>query len=552
MKRSIVLNLLFAAVTAALITVFISQANLQWKHVQSDYLKVYAKFHPESNKKPSLGIKQIFVEDAGIVDRCPTCHLGIEDPALVNAQQPFKYHPAEILKNHPVSDYGCTLCHYGEGRATNFADAAHYSCPGEKKTVYLENEYNYRQPHAWENVMTYSYIKESLCGRCHSEAGIFGKGLKGAESLCRGGSLFLNRVCFRCHKVDGIGGTTGPELTGFGDKSVIEFQTTHDLSRISKPPYNRYHMVEWVYNHFKNPRSVFPEHKIVFPDGTQDKILPTIMPDFKFSDEEAEDLTALVLSFKSRNLPQRYLTGIENIKSKTDDPHIIFTYYCAKCHGTMDNKAPNKASIGPTLDKQEFLRIATPEFLRKTISEGRPGRMMIQWKKGIGDLSEKQIDNLVNYLKNFQKVEDKKLPAEEIKGNLEKGELWYLILCANCHGNEGEGKEGQEYAYRPDIDRPPPLSAPALQNQNLLRIVPDSFIKENPLNGRCGMPLVEEIISSFEQTNNRKLPAFVPEEDFDNIAAFIRQWEIKGSIENGKFWYHVVCARCHGVEGRGV
>lgn len=204
-----------------------------------------------------------------------------------------------------------------------------------------------------------------------------------------------------------------------------------------------------------------------------------------------------------------------------------------------------------TLNKQEFLRIATAEFLKKTISEGRLGRMMIAWKKGVGGLSQKQIDNLAKYLESWQRVEDKKLPEQPIAGDLVRGQLWYLVICAKCHGDEGEGKEGQEYAYTPNLDRPLPFSAPALRNQSLLRNVSDSFIKENPASGRCGMEPVQQVIARFQSQHNRELPDFLPE-DFDNIAAFVRQWEIKGSVENGRFWYHVVCAECHGVEGKGV
>jgi tetratricopeptide (TPR) repeat protein/mono/diheme cytochrome c family protein len=551
-RNIILLNLLFAAFGALLVAALIIQANPQWRKIQRNYFKIVSEKSPRfaADKAPPLGVNQIFVEDAGIVDRCTTCHLGVENATMKDAPHPFRYHPQEILKNHPVSDFGCTLCHQGEGRATNFADAVH--SPPEEKVTYLEKEFGYRKPQPWETPMSSSFTKESPCGSCHLETRPFGKGIKGTETLYKGSELFLNRVCLRCHKIDSIGGTTGPDLTGLGDKSIEEFQTTHDLSVVAKPPYDRTHIVEWVYRHFKNPTSVFPEKKVVLADRTESKILPTIMPNFKFPDDEANALTAFVLSLRKPNLPPRYISGFEDLKGKTNDAHILFSSYCARCHGAMDDRDFARSQIGPTLNKQEFLRIATAEFLKKTISQGRLGRMMIAWKKGVGGLSETQMDNLAKYLKTYQKVEDKKLPGEPITGDLDRGELWYLVICAKCHGDKGEGKEGQEYAYVPDLDRPPPLTAPALRNQSLLRNVSDSFIRENPVSGRCAMPPAQQIIAQFQSQYNRELPAFLPEKDFDNIAAFVRQWQIKGSVENGRFWYHVVCARCHGVEGRGV
>jgi tetratricopeptide (TPR) repeat protein/mono/diheme cytochrome c family protein/cytochrome c2 len=551
LRNILLLNLLFAVFGALLVAALIIQANPQWKKIQQNYFKIVAeKSADKSYEPPSPRINQIFVEDAGIVDRCTTCHLGVENPSMKDAPQPFRYHPQEILKSHSLREFGCTLCHQGEGRATNFADAVHSS--PEERIAYLEKELGYRNVHSWENPMTFPPVKESPCGKCHLETRPFGKGIKGAETLHKGAELFLNRVCFRCHKIDSIGGTVGPELTGLGDKTIEEFQTTHDLSLVAKPPYNRSHITTWIYKHFKNPTSVFPERKVVLADGTESQILPTIMPNFKFPDDEANALTAFVLSLRRADLPRRYISGFEDVKGKTDDAHILFTSYCARCHGEMDDTDFARSQIGPTLNKQEFLRIATPEFLKKTIPEGRLGRMMIAWKKGVGGLSEKQIDNLVKYLKSCQRVEDKKLPEQPFAGDLLRGELWYRVICAKCHGDEGEGKEGQEFAYVPNLDRPPPLSAPALRNQSLLLNVSDSFIKENPTSGRCAMEPVDRIIARFERETGRQMPTFLPEKDFDNIAAFVRQWQIKGSVENGRFWYHVVCARCHGVEGRGV
>ena len=69
------------------------------------------------------GLQQIWVEDLNRVDRCITCHQGLEWKGLISAAQPFKSHPQEILKKHPLNEYGCTVCHGGQGFATDMESA---------------------------------------------------------------------------------------------------------------------------------------------------------------------------------------------------------------------------------------------------------------------------------------------------------------------------------------------------------------------------------------------------------------------------------------------
>jgi hypothetical protein len=64
-------------------------------------------------------LQQIWVKELDRVDRCTTCHLGIEWKGLENAPNPFRSHPAEILKSHPLNQFGCTVCHGGQGFATD-------------------------------------------------------------------------------------------------------------------------------------------------------------------------------------------------------------------------------------------------------------------------------------------------------------------------------------------------------------------------------------------------------------------------------------------------
>ncbi|MEK7834163.1 MAG: hypothetical protein AAB401_23950, partial [Acidobacteriota bacterium] len=66
-------------------------------------------------------LRQIVNPTLGISDRCVSCHIGmapgeagITGPAVTAA------HKTVV---HPTSEYGCTTCHGGQGRATEKADA---------------------------------------------------------------------------------------------------------------------------------------------------------------------------------------------------------------------------------------------------------------------------------------------------------------------------------------------------------------------------------------------------------------------------------------------
>jgi cbb3-type cytochrome oxidase cytochrome c subunit len=84
-----------------------------------------------------------------------------------------------------------------------------------------------------------------------------------------GQDLFAIKGCAGCHKLNGIGGELGPDLSNEGNILI------HDAA--------------WHGRHFKNPQSVAP--------GSS-------MPNMSLSDPEIEALTAYMLSLKNPNIPK--------------------------------------------------------------------------------------------------------------------------------------------------------------------------------------------------------------------------------------------------------
>lgn len=203
-------------------------------------------------------IRQIVLDPLGRIDRCPTCHLGIDRSELAGVRQPFRSHPGPFLSQHPPERFGCTSCHRGQGMATR-ALAAH------------------GRVEDWpEPLWTALYVQAS-CEKCHPisllREPVFLQGrklfsryndLEGAPLLSEGRKLFQERGCWACHKVEGYRGLEklGPPLSRIREKV--------------RPAW----LLQWL----KDPRAYLPR---------------TIMPNFGLNQQQAMALTSYLLTLES-------------------------------------------------------------------------------------------------------------------------------------------------------------------------------------------------------------------------------------------------------------
>ncbi len=160
------------------------------------------------------------------VDRCTTCHLGIDKKGYENAAQPFKTHPdldLYLRGSHPIDKIGCTVCHQGRGRATGFQTAAHV--PSTKESEKAWGKYTksaeYHTLHYWDNPMMAQGFTESQCLKCHQGVVEVPK----AEKLNTGIFLVERYGCFGCHKIRGWENLrkVGPDLSKITSKTTEEF-----------------------------------------------------------------------------------------------------------------------------------------------------------------------------------------------------------------------------------------------------------------------------------------------------------------------------------------
>ena len=111
------------------------------------------------------------------VDRCTSCHLGISNPDFKDAPQPYTAHPDLDLfvsssSPHPFEEYGCTSCHSGRGRGTDFISSVHIPNSKEQEEEWIEKYDWYKLP-LWLQPMLPVKYTQSSCFKCHTILSLF-------------------------------------------------------------------------------------------------------------------------------------------------------------------------------------------------------------------------------------------------------------------------------------------------------------------------------------------------------------------------------------------
>ena len=159
------------------------------------------------------------------------------------------------------------------------------------------------------------------------------------------------------------------------------------------------------------------------------------------------------------------------------------------------------------------------------------------WGEGQGGLSELQIDRLVDYIRSWERTAAVVAEARAERGDFAVGRRYYQGLCANCHGDAGEGGIGN-----------------SLNSANFLAIASDRFLAETIVKGRPGTAMPSWKI--------------LPTQGVSDLLAYIRGWQptapsfeavqsIRERIprqilrSEGKTLYDSYCGSCHGLDGEG-
>jgi mono/diheme cytochrome c family protein len=312
--------------------------------------------------------------------------------------------------------------------------------------------------------------------------------LVGAPGLVRAKARFHSLGCRGCHRVGGVGGDDGPDLTRAGDLDPGRL----DFSHVPGKPT----IAAWTAEHLRVPGRIVPDSQ---------------MPYLGLSDEEIRELTFYVLSLRRSETPSAYWPK-DRIRAErfgerefaTDGP-TLYGSFCAACHGPAGQgmRYPRMSSF-PAVGNPDFLAVASDGFIAETVRQGRPGRRMPAWSETEGGLRPGEIDNVVAAVRALgggvpSPAEDR--PARWARGRSDVGSALYGKTCSGCHGKDGEGLEG-----------------PSLSNPVLLRTATDTYLMETACNGRRDTPMKGFASPSLDQPT-------LSEEEIEDIVTFIRTWE---------------------------
>jgi mono/diheme cytochrome c family protein len=474
-RRDLAVKIALLALSVATIAVLIAAALKEnilapWRLHQrryADILEAKATDDFGRNLAASFDVhmRQIVVPDLGAVDRCVSCHTGYDDPRMAEEPNPYRTHPGAYLTAHEDARFGCTICHRGQGRATDFEDAK-------------------AEDRHWDYPLLPLDLTQSACGICHTPTEVRDAG---GEIYARGAQLFEAKGCRSCHRLSGLGGALGPAL----DNEGLKVKGQLPFANVRGP-----HTVpQWLEEHFDDPQGIVA--------GSQ-------MPTPGLSRAERAALTTFVLSLQQRDLPGSYLSPekhLEIYRRSHPEPRTgaqLYSELCSTCHDTGTYGRWDKffGRFVPAVRGESFRANADPSFVAANIREGRQGTIMPAWGAAAGGLSETDIAALVGFLLDRPVLADE-LSTEPVapgarsaRGRADRGQLQFLAQCSSCHGPTGEGKLG------------PALNVPVLATR-----VTDEFLFRTIADGRT----------------NTAMPAFLApvrggfaEQDIDDLVAYLR------------------------------
>ena len=386
----------------------------EWKRYKRDYIR-FAQTRPDTKRlladyRPD--IDQIWLPEMGVVDRCTTCHQGISQPSLAGASvpQPFRAHPPIP---HRVQEWGCVVCHRGQGPATEVAEA-------HETTL------------AWEQPILPLHFIQGTCGSCHRDD------LSETPQLNRGRQLIDQLNCAGCHRLQGIDRAVmlGPDLTNIGTK----------VTRA------------WIYKWLKEPRTIADADGNVSVNGVETGE-ETRMPKFRLTEPELRALSAY--------LSTQHATPIEAVKF---DPRVIATWskrpdvvdqgeirfrqmFCSTCHSLAVTRAGETKLVGGDIGP-ELTKVGSkvkPEWLPAWLRD--PQAYLPHSKMPRYGWSDEDLFKVTQYIQ--AKLTDSDLlndvpqlgapTADEIKTGKR---LFFDKGCASCHLVEGLGTQKD---FGPDL-----------------------------------------------------------------------------------------------------
>lgn len=383
--------------------VFYDQFFHKWERHQTAYFdqaRAMAKTDAEraalADRSPR--IEQIIVTSFGEnrVDRCTTCHIGVDDPRFKDHAAPLKTHPfSEAMgdrmvngkweRRHKFSDFGCTVCHDGQGRGldTFYAHGEDHYWPDPLFEGLLKDE-NWLMGHFRDPRSRVSDSIMPAFGFADADylaMTAYLTSLKTPPPGAQPAELYMN-YCSRCHGDMGNGKGMisvylDPFPRDFTKSGFMNSKTEDRLIKSIREGVAGTSMPAW--GRALNDEQIRAVFNYVQTSFVRD-------PRRQLKDRKVPDSNPVVMSAGSITSGER-----------------IFQQRCTGCHGKKaDGKGPNSIDILPrprNLRNADFMNSMADRRLFESILYGVQGTAMPAWIDY--GLTQKEVGDLVNYLRSL-------------------------------------------------------------------------------------------------------------------------------------------------------
>lgn len=197
-----------------------------------------------------------------------------------------------------------------------------------------------------------------------------------------------------------------------------------------------------------------------------------------------------------------FLLLFSGVANAAPDGKALFNKHCSACHGIE-----GKGGVGVPLSLPSFIDSVSDEYLKRTIRQGRPGRIMPAFPK----MSDAQVNAIVGHVRSWTDAPAIAFDPTPVSGNQEHGKQLFMERCAQCHGADGKGGKGTGVTFSRKRDLP--IIAPALNNPGFLASASDMMIRNTLIHGRAGTPMVSQLESGLKQN------------DIDDIVSYVRSFQ---------------------------
>jgi mono/diheme cytochrome c family protein len=216
---------------------------------------------------------------------------------------------------HPAEKFGCTICHAGQGSATDFQLASHTPADAKQREEW-EKDYHWHATHDWEYPMLSRRFVESSCLKCHHQVtDLISYGSREeAPKLIRGFNLVRENGCFGCHEISSLksGKLVGPDIR-LEPSPALEWLSPSEQDKARSDPLNppgTYRKVgpslrrlaektneEWTRKWILSPRGFREDTKMPHFYGLSNNNEEALPPDQKkFPDTEIHSIAYYLLA----------------------------------------------------------------------------------------------------------------------------------------------------------------------------------------------------------------------------------------------------------------